>query len=136
MVREAESHAADDAKRREEVEVRNTADNMVYSARKTIEEHKDRISSELKSEIEKSIGDVEAALKTDDVERIKNTSEALKKALQGGGSAIYGQGGDGGDGSSGDAGAGSGGYDGPSSGDAGTGSPHDENTVEGEYKEV
>jgi molecular chaperone DnaK len=141
MVREAESHAADDAKRREEVEVRNTADNMVYSARKTIEEHKDRISSELKSEIEKSIGDVEAALKTDDVERIKNTSEALKKALQGVGSAIYGQGGDGGeggDGSTGGAGAGFGGYDGPSSGDAGAGasSPHDENTVEGEYKEV
>ena len=83
-----------------------------------------------------TVDNPEAALKTDDVERIKNTSEALKKALQGVGSAIYGQGGDGGDGSSGDAGAGSGGYDGPSSGDAGTGSPHDENTVEGEYKEV
>ncbi len=134
MVREAESHAADDARRREEVEVRNSADNMVYSARKTLDEHKERISSELTAEIQHNIGDVEAALKTDDIERIKSASEALKKALQGIGSAIYGQAA-GGDGSSGGAGfEGAGGYDGASDGDAST--PHDENTVEGEYKEV
>ena len=136
MVREAESHAADDARRREEVEVRNSADNMVYSARKTIDEHKDRISSELKTEIERNIGDVEAALKTDDVERIKSTSEALKKALQGVGSAIYGQAG-GGEGEAAGAGfdaSGFGSPDGASGGEAS--SPHDENTVEGEYKEV
>ena len=137
MVREAESHAADDARRREEVEVRNSADNMVYSARKTLEEHKERISSDLTSEIERSIGDVEAALKTDDIGRIKTSSEALKKALQGVGSAIYGQSGSGGDGGTGGAGydsAGSGSYEGASGGDSS--GPRDENTVEGEYKEV
>jgi molecular chaperone DnaK len=107
----------------------------VYSARKTIEEHKDRISSELTSEIERNIGDVEAALKTDDVDRIKTASEALKKALQGVGSAIYGQaaGADGGSAEGGFEGAG--GYDGGGP-DGESGAPHDENTVEGEYKEV
>jgi molecular chaperone DnaK len=128
MVRDAEAHAADDARRREEVEVRNSADSMVYSARKTLDEHKEHINDSLRSEIEQAIGDVEAALKTDDVERIKNSSQTLQKALQGVGSAIYGQ-----------TGAGAGpepGYDGSGMGEDGSGAPHDENTVEGEFKEV
>jgi len=132
MVREAEAHASDDARRREEVEARNSADNMVYSARKTLDEHKDKISETLKSDIEKNIGDVEAALKTDDIDRIKKSSDALAKALQGVGSAIYGQsGGQEYQGESGGFGGPDGHEDGPSS-DA----PGDENTVEGEYKEV
>jgi molecular chaperone DnaK len=132
MVRDAESHAADDARRREEVEVRNVADSMVYSARKTMEEHKEHINDTLKAELERNIGDVEAALKTDDVERIKTTSESLKKALQGVGSAIYGQAGAGA-GAGGDFG---GGFEGSPDGQEPSSGPRDENTVEGEFKEV
>src|SRR5579859_5030928 len=62
MVRDAEAHAAEDARRREEIEVRNTADSMVYSARKTLEEHKEHINDELRGKIQTAIGDVEAAL--------------------------------------------------------------------------
>jgi molecular chaperone DnaK len=136
MVHEAETHASDDARRREEVEVRNTADNMVYSARKTLDEHKDRISAELKAEIDKAIGDVEAALKTDDIERIKTSSEALKQALQGVGSAIYGQSGGETGGDAGSGFEGGSGFDGSAGHSTDAGAPHDENTVEGEFKEV
>jgi molecular chaperone DnaK len=129
MKRDAETHAADDAKRREEVEVRNGADSMVYSARKTLEEHKERINDSLKADIERNIGDVEAALKTDDVERIKTASEGLKKALQGVGAAIYGQ-------QTGAEGSPFGGDETGMGGEEPTGTPHDENTVEGEFKEV
>jgi molecular chaperone DnaK len=128
MVRDAEAHAAEDARRREEVEVRNSADSMVYSARKTLDEHKEHINESLRNEINTAIGDVEAALKTDDLERIKTASQTLQKALQGVGSAIYGQ-----------AGAGAGpeaDFDGSGMGEDGSGATQDENTVEGEFKEV
>ena len=127
MMRDAEAHAAEDARKREEIEARNVADNMVYSARKTLEEHKEHINAELKAEIERNIGDVEAALKTEDVERMRTSTESLKKALQGVGQAIYGQ-----------AGAeGGAGYEGGEPGaDGGSYARPDENTVEGEFKEV
>ena len=131
MVKEAESHAVEDARRREEVEARNTADSMVYSARKTMEEHKDHVDDELRTKINTAIGDVEAALKTDDVERVKSSTETLKTALQGIGQAIYGQQGA------------PDGYEGGFEGEPGAqseprpGAGHrDENTVEGEFKEV
>ena len=136
MVHEAESHAADDARKHGEVEARNAADNMVYSAEKTIDEHKERIDSALKAEIERHIGDVKAALKTDDVERITSSSEALKKALQGVGSAIYGQSEAANSGSNGD-GHNAGGF-GDHDGTTGkAGAPQrDEDPVEGEFQEV
>jgi len=132
MVKEAESHAVEDAHRREEVEARNTGDSMVYSARKTMEEHKDHVDDELRTKINTAIGDVEAALKTDDVERVKSSTETLKMALQGIGQAIYGQQGA------------PDGYEGGFEGEPGAqqseprpGAGHrDENTVEGEFKEV
>jgi len=127
MVKEAESHAVEDARRREEVEARNTADSMVYSGRKTMEEHKEHIDDELRAKLNSAIGDVEAALKTDDVERVKSSTETLKTALQGIGQAIYGQQ------------AGADGYDGEHGPEPEPqpGAGHrDENTVEGEFKEV
>ncbi|MGH7863068.1 MAG: molecular chaperone DnaK, partial [Candidatus Dormibacteraceae bacterium] len=131
MVRDAETHAADDARRREEVEVRNNADSMVYSARKTLDEHKEHINETLKADIDRNIGDVEAALKTDDVNRIKEASEGLKKALQGVGQAIYGAAGGeqaGGFDESTFDGSGSADQDGSGAGDTGAGHA-DENTV-------
>ncbi len=90
----------------------------------------------LKSEIERHIGDVKAALKSDDVERVTSTSEALKKALQGVGAAIYGQSSAAGNGSNG-SGHNGGGFGGHGGTGGKAGAPgHDENTVEGEYQEV
>ncbi|MGH2347495.1 MAG: hypothetical protein ACRDG4_19890, partial [Chloroflexota bacterium] len=94
-----------------------------------------------KAEIDRNIGDVEAALKTEDVNRIKEASEGLKKALQGVGQAIYGAAGGGDEGSGFDSssfdGSGAEGSEAGQTGEAGSGAHHaDENTVEGEFKEV
>ena len=55
MQKDAESHAADDAKRREEVETKNTADTMAYTAEKTMREQKDKIPAELNTELEEQV---------------------------------------------------------------------------------
>ncbi len=77
MVRDAESHAVDDKKRKEEVEERNLADSAAYRSEKSIAELGDKLSSEQKGELETKIADVRAALATDDVARIKEARESL-----------------------------------------------------------
>src|SRR5690348_3142377 len=72
MVRDAESHASDDRRRREEVEVRNEADNAAYTAEKTLRDLGDRVPSDLKTDVETKVGDVRAALATDDVQRMRD----------------------------------------------------------------
>jgi molecular chaperone DnaK len=126
MMRDAEAHAEEDRKRREEVEVRNNADAAVYSAERALHDYGDKVGSDVKSTIEAKIGDVNAAKSTDDVERIKRATNELLEAMQSIGAAMYGEGAA--------AGAGASGPD--SSGSAGGERPADENTVEGEYKEV
>jgi molecular chaperone DnaK len=81
MVRDAETHAADDKRRKEEVEERNQADSAAYQAEKNIADLGDKISPEQKSELESKVADVRAALSTDDVERIKSAREALMSAF-------------------------------------------------------
>ncbi len=122
MIRDAEAHAAEDRKRREEVEVRNNADSAVFTAEKSLRDYGDRVSAEVKSTIEAKIQDVNAAKGTDDIERIKTATNELLQAMQGIGAAMYGE----------PSAAGAG----PSP-DGSTEAPKgDENTVEGEYKEV
>jgi molecular chaperone DnaK len=81
MVRDAETHAADDKRRKEEVEERNQADSAAYQAEKNIADLGDKITPEQKSELEAKVADVRAALSTDDVERIKASREALMQAF-------------------------------------------------------
>jgi molecular chaperone DnaK len=126
MVRDAEAHAEEDRKRREEVEVRNNADAAVYSAERALRDYGDKVGSDVKSTIEAKIGDVNAAKSTDDVERIKRATNELLQAMQSIGAAMYGEGAAAGAGASGP------GDSGPAAGER----PADENTVEGEYKEV
>ncbi|HYK84372.1 MAG TPA: molecular chaperone DnaK, partial [Ktedonobacteraceae bacterium] len=76
MVRDAEMHAADDKRRKEEVEERNQADSAAYQAEKNIADLGDKITPEQKSELESKVADVRAALSTDDVARIKASREA------------------------------------------------------------
>jgi molecular chaperone DnaK len=128
MMRDAEAHAEEDRKRREEVEVRNNADAAVYSAERALRDYGDKVSSDVKSTIEAKIGDVNAAKSTDDVERIKRATNELLQAMQSIGAAMYGEG------EAAGAGAGASGPGG--SGSAAGERPADENTVEGEYKEV
>jgi len=130
MVRDAEAHAEEDRKRREEVEVRNNADAAAYSAEKALRDYGDKVGGDVKSTIEAKVQEVNAAKGTDDVERIKRATDELLQAMQSIGAAMYGQGGEGAA-----AGAGAGGPDGTGP-EAGEQRPADENTVEGEYKEV
>lgn len=81
MVRDAETHAADDKRRKEEVEERNQADSAAYQAEKNIADLGEKITPEQKSELESKIADIRTALSTDDVERIKASREALMSAF-------------------------------------------------------
>ncbi len=80
MVRDAEAHAEEDKRRRQEVEIRNQADSLVYSTQRTLSEHGEKIPSADRSAIEEAIKEVQEALKGDDVERIKRASEHLTRA--------------------------------------------------------
>jgi len=89
MVRDAESHAAEDATRREEVEVKNTADTLVYTAEKTLREHKDKVSEDLRQQAEDKIGKVKAALQGGNVDDIKREMQELSDTLQQIGASVY-----------------------------------------------
>jgi molecular chaperone DnaK len=79
-VKEAEQYASEDTKHKEEIEVRNEADNLVYSVEKSLKEHGDKISSGEKLSIEQTLTAVKDALKGDNVVTIKSTKEALMTA--------------------------------------------------------
>lgn len=80
-VRDAEQFAAEDAKRKEEVETRNQADQMVYQSEKALEEMKDKLDAGERSNLEAEINKVKEALKGDNTEAIKTATEELTKAF-------------------------------------------------------
>ena len=80
-VREAEQFAAEDAKRKEEVDVRNQADQVVYQTEKTLEEMGDKVDANDKAAVEAAIEKVKEALKGTDVEAIKTATEEATKAF-------------------------------------------------------
>ncbi|HLG64034.1 MAG TPA: molecular chaperone DnaK [Ktedonosporobacter sp.] len=123
MVRDAESHAAEDRRRKEEVEERNLADSAAYRSEKSLTELGDKLAADQKSELESKIADVRAALSTDDISRIKEARESLEQSFYKISESIYRQSG------------------GP--GPEADGGPHTEepkgahdDTIEGEYKEM
>ncbi|MFH1651108.1 MAG: molecular chaperone DnaK, partial [Chloroflexota bacterium] len=89
MQREAEAHAAEDARRREEIEARNNADNMAYTAERLLRENKDKIPAELNQEAEDRVKAVRSALQGSDVEAIKRATQELSDTMQKIGTAIY-----------------------------------------------
>ena len=89
MQREAEMHAAEDAKRREEIETRNTADTLAYTAEKTLREQKDKIPSDLNQEVEGKIQAVRSALQGTDINSIRQATQELSNAMQKIGAAVY-----------------------------------------------
>jgi len=89
MRKDAESHAEDDKKQREEVETRNEADNAVYRSEKMLKENKDKISGGEREKIEKAIGEVKDALKANDAAGIRSASEKLNEAWQAVSAELY-----------------------------------------------
>jgi molecular chaperone DnaK len=122
MKREAESFAASDAKRKEEVEVRNSADSLAYTAEKTLRDYGDKIPGDVKQEIESKIALVKSALQGSDMNLIRNAIQELSQAMQKVGASVYQQPGQ----------PPPGGQQGPS-GKPGEGG---EETVEGEFREI
>jgi len=89
MRKDAEAHAEEDRRRREEVETRNEADNAVYRSEKLLKESGDKISGDARSRIEKAIADVKDALKGSDVSAIKTSSDRLNEAWQAVSAELY-----------------------------------------------
>jgi len=120
MVKEAELHAEEDRRKRENVEARNLADSAIYNAEKTLREQGDKIPADLRTEVEGKIAQVRSALEGNDTYQIKQAVDELQASLQKVGAAVYRQ-------AAGSAGAAGGGQPGGESPD---------DTVEGEFREV
>lgn len=89
MIKEAEAHAAEDHRRREEAEVRNTAEQLVYQVTKQLKDNAEKVPAEVSSEVEGVIGEVNAALGGTDVEAVKTSTAKLSEVAQKIGQAIY-----------------------------------------------
>jgi len=89
MQREAEQYASEDSKRKDEVETRNTADNLAYTAEKTLRDNKDKISDDLNKEVEAKVKAVKDALQGTDIEAIRKATQELNETMQKVGSAVY-----------------------------------------------
>jgi len=158
MVREAESHADEDKKRREEVELRNQAEQLTYQAERTVKDLGDKVSSEDKATVETQVFALREALKGSDTALIQAGMTTVMETLNRVAAAAYqaaaaadegaggegsdgGSGSDGGGSSSGEGGSGSGSAAGAGEGGSGSGSGSGsagagDETVEGEFKEV
>ncbi len=82
MVKEAESHAEEDKLRREEVEARNQADNVIYQTEKSLKEHGDKLDESDRSFVEGALAETKEALNGSDAAKIRETTEALVTASQ------------------------------------------------------
>ena len=91
MVKEAESHAEEDRKRKEQVEVRNQADSLLYSTEKSVSENAEKLPEQDKIQIEADIAALKEALSGDDGDLIKAKTEALAQSAMKLGEAMYAQ---------------------------------------------
>jgi molecular chaperone DnaK len=121
MKREAEVHAAEDVKKKEEVETRNAADNLVYTAEKAMREQGDKVPSDLRQQVEGKIAAVRSALQGQDIAYLRRTVQELSEVLQRVGAAVYQQ---------------QAGPPPPPGGEGPSGGGPGEGTVEGEFREV
>jgi len=124
MVKDAESHAAEDKKRKELVEARNHADGLIHSTERTLSENGDKIAAADKSAVEAAIADLKSALGGDDAAAIKAKTDALAQASMKLGEALY-----------------KAGQEGPATGSAGAGpsdddAPTGDKVVDADFEEV
>jgi molecular chaperone DnaK len=91
MVRDAEQYAEEDRQRREEAEVRNRADTLVYTTEKFLADNTEKVPADVRTEVESAISDLKKALEGSDTETIREASEKASQVSQKMGSAIYAQ---------------------------------------------
>jgi len=91
MKKEAEIYAAEDEKKRQLIEAKNLAESLIYNSEKTIKDMGDKISPDLKKEIEDKAADLKKVKESDNLEDIKNKTEDLSQSLQKIGSQMYNQ---------------------------------------------
>src|SRR4029077_9297142 len=136
MMKDAESHAGEDEKKKAEIEARNRLDGLVYSVEKTFAEKKEKVDAAGATEIESAIADSKTALAGSDVDAMNNAFERLQTASHKLAEALYSQAGaaSGGDeaGASEQASSASAGAD----GDGGSTSGTDDNVIDAEYVDV
>jgi len=89
MVRDAETHAEEDKARREEAEVRNTGDNLVYQTEKLLADQADNLTDDEKSKVEEKLATLKAALEGEELDTIRDATEALMAASQEFGQRLY-----------------------------------------------
>ena len=89
MVKDAEEHAAEDKTRREEAETRNQAEQMAYSTEKLIKDNDDKLSEDIKTEVQADVDALKTALAGEDIEAVKSAQEKLTTSSQKLGEAIY-----------------------------------------------
>jgi len=89
MVKEAEAHAAEDKKRREEAETRNSAEQLVYSTEKLLADNDDKLSDDVKTEVKSAVDDLKKALEGEDLAEVTAKQTALVTASQKIGEALY-----------------------------------------------
>jgi molecular chaperone DnaK len=129
MVRDAQEHAEEDRKRREDVETRNQAEALTFQAERTINDLGDKVSSEDKVEVENRVASIREALKGSDIDAVRTSMSALAETLQRVSTAAYQAASTAGE-------TDGGGPEGGEAGGPGEGEPAGEETVEGEFKEV
>ena len=122
MVKEAEVHAEEDKRKREEIDTRNQADNLAYQTEKTLNDMGERIPAEIRSEAEGRVAAVRSAIQSGNADQMKSAMQELETVMQRIGQEVY-------------AGAGVGGSSGCEGGACGS-EPQDDGTVEGEFREV
>src|SRR5262245_28987598 len=89
MVKEAEANAADDARHKQAIEVRNQTDSLVYSTERTLSEHGSKLAEADRKAIDEALAEAKEALKTDDIDRMKRAQETLSKAAHKLGEIMY-----------------------------------------------
>ncbi|MFC1845889.1 molecular chaperone DnaK [Chloroflexota bacterium] len=89
MTKEAELHAEEDRQRREEIEIKNRADNLAYSTEKTLREAGDKIPADIKNEAEGKLAAMRSALQSADISQVKTAMEEMEAVLQRVGQAVY-----------------------------------------------
>jgi molecular chaperone DnaK len=89
MAKDAEAHAEEDKKKREVVDLKNQADQLIYSTEKTLKEHGDKISGDIRGNIENAVNNLKEAVKGEDADAIKKAIENLGTSSQELGKVLY-----------------------------------------------
>ncbi|MFW5807407.1 MAG: Hsp70 family protein, partial [Spirochaetota bacterium] len=134
MVKDAEQHADEDRKARERVEARNEADSLIYTTEKSLSDYGDKVSDSDKQSVRTAIDELKQAMEADDLEQIKQKTEALKSASHTLAQTVYQQ--QGGPQGAGEGGATAGGGAAGAAGGTDTGSGGDGQAAGGDYEDA